>query len=101
MILVAILVLMSALNPQRFPTVGNAISMAYQLPIIAFLSLGMMVTMLAGGINLAIVATANFTGIVTVLLLRALDGRAGRRGAGLDSLVAMAGGLGRRWGWGR
>lgn len=92
-ILVAILVLMSALNPQRFPMVGNFISMSYQLPIIAFLSLGMMVTMLSGGINLAIIATANFTGIVTVLVLRAIAGEAAD-GAGVGvALLAMGGGL--------
>ena len=75
-VLVAIVVLMSALNPQRFPTIGNLISMSYQLPIIAFLSLGMMVAMVSGGINLAIIATANFTGIVMALLLRAVAGDA-------------------------
>ena len=92
-ILLVIVVLMSALNPQRFPTSGNAISMAYQLPIIAFLSLGMMVTMLAGGINLAIVATANFTGIVTVLVLQYLMGKATDEAPLWVSLVSMAVGL--------
>jgi len=93
LILVAIVVLMSAVNPQRFPTVGNFISMSYQLPIIAFLSLGMMVTMLAGGINLAIVATANFTGIVTVLVLHALVGETADEAPLIVALVAMVGGL--------
>ncbi|HET6438553.1 MAG TPA: ABC transporter permease [Anaeromyxobacter sp.] len=92
-ILLALLVLMSALNPQRFPTLGNLVSMSYQLPIIAFLSLGMMVTMVSGGINLAIVATANFTGIVTVLLLQALAGDAADQAGPGVALLAMAGGL--------
>ncbi|HVO19901.1 MAG TPA: ABC transporter permease [Anaeromyxobacter sp.] len=92
-ILVAILVLMSALNPQRFPTVGNFVSMSYQLPIIAFLSLGMMVTMVSGGINLAIIATANFTGIVTVLILKAVAGDAADEAGMGVALLAMAGGL--------
>jgi len=92
-ILVAIVLLMSGLNPQRFPTLGNLISMSYQLPIIAFLAIGMMVTMLSGGINLAIIATANFTGIVTVLLLEAMAG-AGAADAGIGvALLAMGGGL--------
>ena len=78
-VLVGIVVLMSILSPRRFLTVGNVISMGYQLPIIAFLSVGMMVTMLSGGINLAIVATANFTGIITALLLKALAGTATTR----------------------
>lgn len=92
-ILVAIVVLMSALNPRRFPTLGNLISMSYQLPIIAFLAIGMMVTMLSGGINLAIVATANFTGIVTALLLGAMAGEAAPEAPIVISLAAMAGGL--------
>jgi simple sugar transport system permease protein len=92
-ILVAILVLMSALNPRRFPTLGNLISMSYQLPVIAFLAIGMMVTMLSGGINLAIVATANFTGIVTALLLKAMAGAAAPEAPIWISLAAMGGGL--------
>jgi ribose/xylose/arabinose/galactoside ABC-type transport system permease subunit len=92
-ILIAILIMMSALNPQRFPTVGNFISMSYQLPIIAFLSLGMMVTMVSGGINLAIIATANFTGIVTVLVLRLLAGEAADEAGMGVAILAMAGGL--------
>ena len=92
-ILVAIVVLMSALNPRRFPTLGNLISMSYQLPIIAFLAIGMMVTMLSGGINLAIVATANFTGIVTALLLTTMGGEAAADAPIWISLAAMAGGL--------
>ena len=42
---------------------ANFRSMAYQLPLLAF-SLGMMIPILSGGINLGIVATANFTGIL-------------------------------------
>jgi ribose/xylose/arabinose/galactoside ABC-type transport system permease subunit len=93
-LLVAIAVLMSALNPERFPTLGNLISMSYQLPIIAFLSIGMMVTMLSGGINLAIISTANFTGIVTMLCLRAMVGEATDEASLPVSLLAMGGGLG-------
>ena len=92
-ILVGIVVLMSALNPRRFPTLGNLISMSYQLPIIAFLAIGMMVTVLSGGINLAIVATANFTGIVTALLLGAMAGEAASDAPIWISLAAIAGGL--------
>ncbi len=91
--LIAIVVLMSLLNPTRFLTLGNLISMAYQLPIIAFLSIGMMVTMLSGGINLAIVATANFTGIVVALLLKAMAGAATAQAGMGVVLLAMGGGL--------
>ena len=91
-ILVGIVVLMSLLHP-RFASFGNLVSMSYQLPIIAFLALGMMVSMLSGGINLAIVATANFTGIVTVLLLQAMAGAATDEASVTVTLLAMGGGL--------
>jgi len=92
-LLVAIVLIMSLLNPRRFPTLSNLISMSYQLPVIAFLSIGMAITMLSGGINLAIIATANFTGIVTVLLLQALVGEAMTDASVLVTLLAMGGGL--------
>jgi len=61
--------------------------------MIAFLAIGMMITMLSGGINLAIIASANFTGIVTVFLLQALTGKA-TAGAPIGaSLLAMGVGL--------
>lgn len=90
--LVLILLLMAVLNP-RFMTVNNFISMSYQLPIIAILSIGMMVTMLSGGINLALVATSNFTGIVIALILQALMGDNTADAPILVSLIALAGGL--------
>src|SRR5512133_279010 len=91
-ILVLIVILMSALNP-RFMTVNNFISMSYQLPIIAILSIGMMISMLSGGINLALVATSNFTGIVIALILKAMMG-ANTADASIGvSLIALAGGL--------
>jgi len=92
-VLVAIVLLMSALNPQRFPTIGNLVSMSYQLPIIAFLSVGMMVAMVSGGINLAIIATANFTGIVMALVLRAVAGDVAEEAGVGVALLAMGGGL--------
>jgi simple sugar transport system permease protein len=92
-LLVAIVVIMSVLNPRRFPTLMNLISMSYQLPIIAFLSIGMAITMLSGGINLAIIATANFSGIVTVLFLQELAGEAMTKASVFVTLLAMGGGL--------
>ena len=63
-LLVAVVALMALANPGRFLSPGNLESLAYQLPMLAFLSFGMMISMLTGGINLAIVSSANLTGIV-------------------------------------
>lgn len=91
-ILVLIVILMSALNP-RFLSVGNIVSMSYQLPIIAILSIGMMVSILTGGINLALIATSNFTGIVVALILQAIMGENTADASIGVSLIALSGGL--------
>ena len=91
--LVLIVILMSLLIPQRFLSLNNFISMSYQLPIIAILSIGMMLTMLAGGINLALVATSNFTGIVVAVILQAFMGANTAEAPLWVSLVALLGGL--------
>lgn len=92
-LLVGIFILMSILAPRKFLTFSNMISMSYQLPLIAFLSIGMMISMLTGGINLAIIATANFTGIVTFSILQTLAGEATSQASILQSLIALGGGL--------
>jgi simple sugar transport system permease protein len=72
--IVLVTVLLTALIGPRFLSAGNLVSMAYQLPLIGFLAIGMMISELSGGINLSIVANANFNGIVIALTLRALTG---------------------------
>ncbi|MDR3376050.1 MAG: ABC transporter permease [Ancalomicrobiaceae bacterium] len=89
-ILVAIIILMTILNPGRFATMSNIESMLYQLPVLAFLSIGMMVTMLSGGINLAIVSTANFTGIVTALMLKLMTDGDSASASATITIIAMA-----------
>jgi simple sugar transport system permease protein len=69
LITVVIVLLMSVLNPRQFLTIANLESMAFQLPELGLLSMAMMITMLTGGINLSIIATANMTGIVAALIL--------------------------------
>ena len=58
----------------RFLAPLNLASMAYQLPLIGFLSIGMMISELSGGINLSIVANANLNGIIIAVTLRVLTG---------------------------
>ena len=91
--LLLVMVIMSILNPSRFLTARNFYSMAYQLPFLAFLSMGQMVPIIGGGINLAIVATANFTGITTALLLRLLTGGNAMGASPLIICLSMLGGV--------
>ena len=100
--LFAVLVLMSILNPDRFLTPGNFRSMALQLPEIGLFTLGMMTVMLHGGINLAIIGTANITGIITALVIHAVQPEGGEwpaivtgvlAGFGVSLLIGLANGI--------
>jgi simple sugar transport system permease protein len=72
MVLVAVLLAMLLLSPERFLKPNNLRSMAFQFPEIGILTLAMMVAMLHGGINLAVVGTANLTAIITALVIHAM-----------------------------
>jgi simple sugar transport system permease protein len=67
--MVAVILIMSALNPTRFMKLSNFQSMAFQMPELGLLSLAMMITMLSGGINLSIISSANLSGIITAIIL--------------------------------
>ena len=69
-VLIAVFGLMLFLNGERFIRAQNLVSMAYQLPIIGLLAIGMMISMLSGGINLSIISTANLNGIIIALCLQ-------------------------------
>ncbi len=88
-IMAAVLVLMVLLNPGSFLTIGNLQGMAFQLPELGILTLGMMVVMITGGINLSIIATANMAGITAAMLLKGMEGSP----AGAALLAAAAAGL--------
>jgi simple sugar transport system permease protein len=70
--LLLVFLLMTLINGGRFVSPGNLAAMAYQLPMIGFLAIGMMISELSGGINLSIVANANFNGIIIALVLNGL-----------------------------
>ncbi len=79
---------MWALSPGQFLTLNNLQSMGSQMGIIGLLSLGMMVTMITGGIDLSIIASANLTGIVTAFVLGAGGGQSIPGGLTLVAVVA-------------
>ena len=58
-LLIALLVLFSALLPARFPTIATVQSIMFQLPELGLLALAMAIPLISGGLNLAIIATAN------------------------------------------
>ncbi len=73
-ITVAVFVLMAALSPDRFLSLQNLTSMAFQFPEFAILALAMTLTMLTGGIDLSVVGIANMTGIIAALVMVQMGG---------------------------
>ncbi|HBE79368.1 MAG TPA: sugar ABC transporter permease [Firmicutes bacterium] len=73
-VLAAVVLLMIWLNPGQFLKSDNFESMAFQLPELGILALAMAVAMLSGGINLSIVASANFVGIVMAIMMTKIHG---------------------------
>lgn len=75
-IAVAVFLLMALLSPDRFLSLQNLTSMAFQFPEFAILALAMTLTMLTGGIDLSVVGIANLTAIVAALIMTRLTGSA-------------------------
>ena len=73
-IAVAVFVLMAALSPDRFLSLQNLTSMAFQFPEFAILALAMTLNMLTGGIDLSVVGVANLSAIVAALIMTRLTG---------------------------
>ncbi|OVZ89673.1 ABC transporter permease [Yersinia alsatica] len=63
-LLVLVAVVFSVLIPQVFWSAANFQSIASQIPVAGVLTLAMAITMLTGGINLSIIATANASALV-------------------------------------
>lgn len=94
LVMLAVFLLMWILTGKQFFRIGNFQSMAFQLPELGILSLAMMVTMLTGGINLSIIATANLCGIITATILTSLiDPEAATASSGIIILLAIGAGL--------
>lgn len=63
------LILMAILQPGSYFTLKNAKSMIFQFPEYGILAFGMMVCMIAGGIDLSLVGIMNFTGVLAALIV--------------------------------
>ena len=69
---IIIIILMTLFSGGRFLQISSLSSMAYQLPELGLLSLAMLVAMITGGINLSIISSANFTGVVMAIMMTKL-----------------------------
>jgi simple sugar transport system permease protein len=88
---IGIFAVVAILSPSKFLTMTNITSMAYQLPEFGIISLGMMVIILTGGINLSLTFVASLSGIAAALVMRSLF--AGGYGTLSCVLASMLAGL--------
>lgn len=71
-VLLFVFALMTALKPTLFLRPGNFISMASQFPEYGLMAIGISLTMITGGIDLAVVGSANLSAIVAAKYLIAV-----------------------------
>ncbi|MDR0599997.1 MAG: ABC transporter permease [Treponema sp.] len=69
LVLIGVSILMSALKPGLFLKGNNFISMATQFPEYGLMAIGISLTMISGGIDLAVVGTANLSAIIAAKYL--------------------------------
>ena len=68
-LMVLALVIMAVLQPGDYFTLRNVRSMIFQFPEYGILAFGMMVCMIAGGIDLSLVGIMNFTGVLAAMIV--------------------------------
>ena len=71
-LLAALIGLFSLFMPTTFPRATTLQAMMFQIPELGLLSLAMAIPLISGGINLAIIATANQAGLLMAWILTAL-----------------------------
>lgn len=77
-----VIILMLVLQPGSYFTLKNVKSMIFQFPEYGILAFGMMVCMIAGGIDLSLVGIMNFTGVLAAMVVTKMAG--GEAGAGMQ-----------------
>ncbi|MEY2605415.1 MAG: simple sugar transport system permease protein [Verrucomicrobiota bacterium] len=68
-LIAAAVISFTLLTPSRFLSGDTVRAMAFQMPELGILSLAMMVPLISGGLNLAIIATANLSALVMAAIL--------------------------------
>jgi simple sugar transport system permease protein len=68
-LIVGAVIIFGALAPSRFLSGDTLRAIAFQMPELGILSLAMMIPLMSGGLNLAIIATANLSGLVMAAIL--------------------------------
>src|ERR1700687_37139 len=71
-LVVGAVIIFGALAPSRFLSGDTLRAIALQMPELGILSLAMMVPLMSGGLNLAIISTANLSALVMAAVLARL-----------------------------
>ncbi len=87
---ILIFVLMSVLNPEKFLTFRNFVSMSYQFPELGIFSLAIMISLITGGIDLSVISIANLSGILAAFLLTAVTASNASLWIGTSVLIIIA-----------
>jgi ribose/xylose/arabinose/galactoside ABC-type transport system permease subunit len=77
------------LAPSRFLSVETPRAMAFQMPELGILALAMMIPLMSGGLNLAIIATANLSALVMAAIITKMIGPASPPQA-MAGVIALA-----------
>jgi simple sugar transport system permease protein len=92
LVLIALVAVFWLMLGERMFSVGALQSMAFQLPELGILSLAMMVTLLSGGLNLSIIATANLCALtIAWVLTTQLPGAQGFMWGAWQVIAVLAG----------
>lgn len=87
-LIAVVLVLMAVVKPESFFSWSNVRSMIFQFPEFGIIAFGVMICMIAGGIDLSLVGLANLTGIVCASIMIAMGG------SNLSIVLGIAAGIG-------
>ncbi len=91
-IMVVSFALMAMLDPEKYLTMNNFRSMAFQFPEIGLLSIAVMIAMLMGGIDLSVLGIGNLSAIMSAYIMIAAAPKIGGIGAmvlGMAASVAI------------
>lgn len=83
------MVFMALTKPAKFYTFDNFQTIVSQFPEFGLMSLGVMLCMMTGGIDLSCVGVANFTSILSAMWMVKLGGEAGVLSAGYFPLIFL------------
>lgn len=90
LVMLAVLVVVFSIASPRFLTGANLGSMGFQMPLLGLLTLAMLAPILSGGLNLAIVYTANICGLTLAWTIMQFGGAEAGIGAFiLGGVLAM------------